>query len=187
MHIPKTGGLSVLPFCARHGIKVIKHDLRDPDFTSLAEYRARNPGIFSFALVRNPWDRVVSSYHYLRAGGINPGDRADATRYVVQYKNFRTFVLEAFEDSEILKQIHFRPQYEWLSDEDVLIVDQVGKFEKLQLGFSRWFKSLGLPDYRLPHVNKSAHKPYKDYYSEDTIAAIRKVYAKDIELFSYRF
>jgi hypothetical protein len=187
VHVPKTAGLSILQFCMRHGIRVIDHDIRNPNHTSLAQYRSQNPDIFSFALVRNPWDRVVSSYHFLSGGGIRAGDREDAERFVNQYDNFNEFVLEAFNDGEILKQVHFRLQYKWLSDESGLIVDQVGRFEKLQLSFSRWFKSIGLPGYRLPHVNKGKHKPYKAYYSEKTIEIIRGVYSRDIELFKYRF
>lgn len=187
VHVPKTGGLSILRFCAAHGIRVIDHDIRNPNHVSLNRYRLQNPDIFSFAFVRNPWDRVVSCYHYLKSGGIFPGDKADAARFVDRYEDFREFVLEGLQDDAILKQMHFMPQYEWLSDGDDLIVDQVGKFEKLQPAFSRWFRSLGLPDYKLPHVNKSSHKHYKTYYSEDMIRVIRRVYARDVELFKYRF
>lgn len=187
VHIPKTGGASVIQICMRHGIRIIDHDLRNPDHISLARYRNLNPNIYSFAIVRNPWDRVVSTYHYLKKGGIKEEDRADGNRFVNCYKDFNEFVLEAFKDQSILEQIHFRPQYEWMSDENGLIVDLVGRFEKLQMSCARWCKSIGLPGYKLPHVNKSEHKPYKAYYSEKTIDIIRNAYSKDIEFFKYRF
>lgn len=177
----------MLQFCAMHDIKVINHDIRSPNYTSLAGYRAQHPDITSFALVRNPWDRVVSSYHYLKDGGMSAWDRVDAARFVNPYDSFRTFVLEAFENGEILKQIHFRPQNEWLSDENGLIVDQIGKFETLQSSFSKWFELLGLPDYELPHINKSTHKPYREYYSDDTRQVIGEIYKKDVDLFEYSF
>lgn len=187
VHAPKTGGASILQICMHHGIKVIDHDLRNPNYLSLEKYRAHNPNIYSFAVVRNPWDRLVSSYHYLKMGGINRGDKADAGRFVNRFASFNDFVLEAFQDNEILQQIHFRPQYKWISDDNGVIVDQVGRFEKLQLHSSRWFKSIGLPNYKLPHVNKSEHKPYKQYYSDESIKIVGNVYIKDIELFKYTF
>lgn len=187
VHVPKTGGASILQLCLRHGIRVIDHDLRNPNYVSLAQYRSLNPNIHSFAIVRNPWDRVVSSYHFLRKGGIKGGDRLDADRFVNQYKNFSQFVLNAFESREILDQIHFRPQYKWISDDQGVAVDMVGKFEKLQMYFSKWCKSIGLPNYKLPHVNKSTHRSYKEYFDEQTIEIIRNNYRKDIEIFNYKF
>lgn len=187
VHVPKTGGASILQLCLRHGIRIIDHDLRNPNYISLTRYRSLNPNIYSFAIVRNPWDRVVSSYHYLRKGGIKGEDMLDADRFVNQYRNFTQFVLNAFEAREILDQIHFRPQYKWISDERGVIVDMVGRFEKLQTSFSKWCVAIGLPNYKLPHVNRSAHRSYKEYFNEQTIEVIRKNYRKDIELFKYKF
>lgn len=187
VHVPKTGGASILQLCLRHGIRIIDHDLRNPNYISLTRYRSLNPNIYSFAIVRNPWDRVVSSYHYLRKGGIKGEDMLDADRFVNQYRNFTQFVLNAFEAREILDQIHFRPQYKWISDERGVIVDMVGRFERLQTSFSKWCKTIGLPNYKLPHVNRSAHRSYKEYFNEQTIEVIRKNYRKDIELFKYKF
>lgn len=143
--------------------------------------------MFSFAIVRNPWDRVVSAYHFLKGGGIKGDDRHDADRFVTCYGSFNEFVLEGFKNKEILYQIHFRPQYKWISDDDELIVDVLGRFEKLQPHFSRWCKQTGLPNYKLPHVNRSMHNSYKTYYSEQTIEIVRRIYRKDIELFKYNF
>jgi len=187
VHVPKTGGASILQLCLHHGIRIIDHDLRNPNYVSLTKYRSLNPNIYSFAIVRNPWDRVVSSYHYLRKGGIKGEDMLDADRFVNQYRNFTQFVLNAFEAREILDQIHFRPQYKWISDERGVIVDMVGRFERLQTSFSKWCKTIGLPNYKLPHVNRSAHRSYKEYFNEQTIEIIRKKYRKDLELFKYKF
>ena len=187
VHVPKTGGASIIQICLRHGIRIVDHDLRNPAHVSLAKYKEVNNNIYSFAIVRNPWSRLVSTYHFLRDGGIKQEDKSDADRYVNSYKDFNEFVLEAFQDPEILEQIHFRPQYQWVSDENGLIVDLVGRFEKLQMSCIRWCKLIGLPEYKLPHVNKSEHKSYKTYYSEKTIDIIRKVYSTDVELFKYRF
>ena len=114
MHIPKTGGASIGQLCASTGIAIIGHNIRNPDYISLAQYRRRHPDIFSFAIVRNPWDRLVSAYHFLSHGGLNIHDSKDADRYVSHYHGFNEFVINAFKDDAILTQLHFRPQYKWI-------------------------------------------------------------------------
>jgi len=187
IHVPKTGGASILQICQRYGIRIVDHNLRNPEHRSLAQIKEQTPDIFSFAIVRNPWDRVVSTYHFLKNGGIKGDDKLDADRFVSGYGSFDEFVLEGFKDKEILDQIHFRPQYKWISDDVEVIADMVGRFEKLQLHFSRWCKMIGLPSYKLEHINRSMHKPYKAYYSAQTIELVREIYSKDIELFKYNF
>ena len=187
VHVPKTGGASVLQICIRHGVRLIGHDLRNPNYISLAEYRKRKTGIYSFSIVRNPWDRVVSTYYFLKSGGIKQEDKEDAERFVTRYSCFDEFVLEAFRDNTILEQIHFRPQYKWISDDRGIITDQLGRFENLQIDCSRWFSMIGLPNYKLPHVNRSRHDLYKTYYTKQTQEIIRRIYSRDIQLFGYHY
>lgn len=187
MHIPKTGGASIGQLCASIGIGIIGHDLRNPNYISLAQYRRSRAEIFSFAIVRNPWDRLVSAYHFLHKGGLNPNDSKDADKYVTHYSGFNEFVSGAFKDDAILAQLHFRPQYEWISDEDGVIADYVGRFEELQLHVSAYLALAGLPDYKLQHVNKATHKHYQQYYSKASIDIVGDVYSRDIQLFGYEY
>jgi hypothetical protein len=39
----------------------------------------------------------------------------------------------------------------------------------------------------LPKGNSSAHEHYASYYDDKTRAIVGRVYAKDVELFGYRF
>lgn len=187
MHIPRTAGASIGQLCMSRGIGGIGHNTRNPDYVSLAQYKRSHPDIFSFAIVRNPWDRLVSAYHFLSQGGLNIHDSKDADRYVKCYGGFSEFVSGAFRDEAILRQIHFRPQYQWISDENNVIADYVGRFEALQHHVSACMALAGLPDYRLPHVNRATHKPYQEYYSGEAIDVVGKIYSRDIELFGYKF
>lgn len=187
MHIPKTAGASVGQMCMAMGFAGIGHNLRDLRYVSLAQYRKQHPQILSFTVVRNPWDRLVSAYHFLAQGGLNPQDTADAERFVSPYRNFNEFVANAFTDNAILDQLHFRPQYQWISDESGLVVDFVGRFESLQQDISRFLELTGLPDYRLPHVNRAEHKDYRQYYSGKSIEIVAAAYARDVELFGYSY
>lgn len=187
MHIPKTAGASVGQLCMSRGIRGIGHNTRDPNYVSLAQYKRSHPGIFSFTIVRNPWDRLVSAYHFLSRGGLNANDSEDADRYVNRYSGFNEFVAGAFRDDAILRQIHFRPQYQWISDENGIIADYVGKFENLQHDISECLALIGMPDYELPHVNRATHEHYTHYYSGESIEIIRNVYARDLALFGYSY
>ena len=187
MHIPKTGGASIGQLCMSKGIGGIGHNTRNPNYISLAQYKCSHPDIFSFSIVRNPWDRLVSAYHFLSRGGLNAYDSEDANKYVNHYSGFNEFVSDAFKDDAILTQIHFRPQYEWISDENDVIADYVGRFEALQHHISVCLALVGLPDYQLPHVNKATHKHYKQYYSKESIDIVGDVYSRDIELFGYKY
>lgn len=187
MHIPRTAGGSIGQLCMSRGIRGIGHNTRNPNYISLAQYKHSHPDIFSFAFVRNPWDRLVSAYHFLSQGGLNAYDSEDADRYVKHYDGFNEFVSQAFRDNAILSQIHFRPQYQWISDENDVIADYVGRFENLQHHVSTCLALVGLPDYTLPHVNKAVHKNYTQYYSKESIDIVGDVYSRDAELFGYKY
>jgi len=184
VHVPKTGGVSLLGCCRECGVRVLDHNLRTPYHISLATFKQHNPQYYSFAFVRNPWDRVVSSFFYLKSGGDRDDDQRDADKYL-PYDSFREFVLGAFAAEDIFNQIHFRPQYQWISNEQGIAVDVIGRFESLEQDFQQIFHNLRLPVYRLHHSNRSKHDVFTSYYDEETWAVIGKAYQTDIELFNY--
>jgi hypothetical protein len=184
VHVPKTGGASILRFCRKHGISVINHNIRDKNRVSLTDFKSLQPTCFTFCFVRNPWDRLVSTYFYLKNGGNKEEDRKDAELYLPQ-ADFRSFVLDAFKSERVFEQMHLRPQYTWLSNKQGLIVDNIGRFEDLQGSFNTVCSLIKLPNYRLPHKNKSNHKPYRNYYDAEMWEIVRSAYEKDVELFGY--
>jgi hypothetical protein len=79
-------------------------------------------------------------------------------------------------------------QLDYLTDDNGdIIVDFVGKYENLQDDVSTVFKALRLESLPLPHVNKSQHKHYSEYYTEETKNLIAKRYSRDIQFFGYQF
>ena len=182
VHIPKCAGNSMW---SRH-YKLFRHELRKKNFKYFKDSPERNISRFSFSFVRNPWDRLISAYKYLANGGNNPRDLKDYESLFSRYKNFRNTILNW--DESFFNQIHFKPQWEWICDDNKnIIVDYVGKFENLQKDYDTVCDKMSIPRTQLPHRNKTERKHYTEYYDDETRRIVAERYARDIEYFGYEF
>jgi|SRR5580700_9467715 hypothetical protein len=68
VHVPKCGGNSIISIWERR-LVVVNHNIREPAHRPLAKIREQFPKLPTFGFVRNPWDRILSAYCYLGAGG----------------------------------------------------------------------------------------------------------------------
>jgi len=187
IHLPRTGGISM---CKSLNLPVLGHQPMTKfikPFPLSLFYKKP----FSFAFVRNPWDRVVSIFFLLNGKWTNKKNERDRKIYVEKYKgNFDNFVLESFNGDNplIFSQQHFKPQYFYVCDKKGNIaMDFIAKYENIQEDFDKICDKIGLDRIELVHENGSIHKNYRGYYNEETKEIIRKAYQKDIELFGYEF
>ncbi|MEA2020644.1 MAG: sulfotransferase family 2 domain-containing protein [Patescibacteria group bacterium] len=191
VHVPRTGGSSIeRHICWKNNFPVVGHDTRKPNYKYLKDRpRLYNKDNFIFTFVRNPWDRLVSAFFYLNEGGGNPKDEKDRKKYLAKYEgNFKKFVKDAFANKKILEQIHFKPQYKWICNNNKeLLIDFVGKFENFNKDLDKLSKKLEIELDYPPVSNKSDHKFYRDYYDEETKRIIKNAYKKDVALFNYNF
>lgn len=144
---------------------------------------------FKFAFVRNPWDRTLSAYRFLKRGGFHQGDRRWAEQYLGDCPDFPTFVRQRLRRPEILEWEHFRPQYPYLCDRDGrLRIDFVGRYERLEEDFRELCRQLGV-ERELERLNaaEGPRSGYHDHYDEDTRAIVAEVYAEDIRSLGYAF
>ena len=153
---------------------------------------------YKFCFVRNPWDRLVSAFHYLLAGGLlDGGNRNDLIRkqYLIDSVDgdFDLFVKTHFSGTmdEIKKKcpldpVHFYPQNYWVCLGDSVEVDFVGKYENLLEDWKIISKKINNNN-PLEKINTSKHAPYKEYYTKKSARIIGEFYSKDIELFDYAF
>lgn len=181
IHIPKSAGTSVTQ--ALFG-PVSRHV---PYF----EYERANPRkfreYFKFAFVRNPWDRLLSAYIFLKKGGLNQMDRAWAEANLSQFETFEEFVTEWVNEENIWSWVHFTPQHYFICDDQGNIkMDFVGRMENIQEDFSYICQKIN-KQVKLPEVNKTRNDHYSNYYNDKTREIVSNVYAKDIEIFSYKF
>lgn len=136
---------------------------------------------FTFAFVRNPWDRLVSVYIHNKFGNKVP------------FKEFPAYVKEQIEKdfyrpgvSTDTRNVHLIPQTDYTHPQNKSPIDFVGRFENLKSDFRKVCDKLGMK-YNLPHVNKSNHKDYRSFYTPDLVEAVAEIYKKEIVLFNYKF
>ncbi len=132
-------------------------------------------GLFKFAFVRNPWDRLVSRYHFL----LRSTDRSDHAR-IKAMKNFDEYLRW-----EIARDKFYQHTYVCGAD-GKLIVDFVGYYERLEEDFAKVCARLGVKE-SLPKANTSKHDDYRNYYTPDLRELVAGHYRRDIELFQYEF
>jgi hypothetical protein len=97
-------------------------------------------------------------------------------------------------DPERLYQFHIDTSIELQSDYLVdlhgnVIVDFIGRYERLHDDFAQACQRIGIPTPALPHRReaKDRNKDYRAYYDDALAALIAERFKRDIELFGYRF
>lgn len=183
IHIPRTGGVSISNALFGH---LIGHHRTAEQYRCIFGHSAFRK-YFKFTFVRNPWDRAVSAFSFLKAGGMDELDKQWARDYLSDYDNFDSFVRGWITPQNIRKIIHFVPQHEFIYSDDLRpFIDFTGRFEDLDADFQRVRYRLGLQT-ALQHMNASNRREYKRYYTRQSRDIIGEVYRTDIVLFGYDF
>ncbi len=187
VHVPKTGGQSVSAALGGKSTSVSTH-------TPLAG--VDREGRFAFGFVRNPWERMVSLYHFLCQKTFKHTDNfnqpevraAGFKRWLLEHEfymqedylpNGECWVVGGYGE---LPPMQRRPQLWWLDG-----CDYIGRCEHLQKDFNRVCERIGIRVAELPHINKTKHQHYRGYYDGDTRDFIEHYFQPEIERFGYRF
>lgn len=134
---------------------------------------------FKFSVVRNPFDRLVSQFAYMR-----------------HRRDLRAFIgmpLDAsFEEYLDLigrrRHVQWEPQCSFLYDEDgTLLLDYVGRFETLASDMEAAFERLGIRGANLPHIKRGDRGPYREYYTGRARGLVEERYGQDLERLAYEF
>lgn len=133
-------------------------------------------GYFSFAFVRNPFDRFVSYCSFMtREHGAFDADPQGTMHHIL-------FELRP------MQHIHFKPQSAMLTDSSgALNIDFVGHSERMQDDYDAICARIGMPSQTLERVNASRRGDYHQYYDQHLIDGVSALYARDLELFGYTF
>ncbi|WP_037310425.1 sulfotransferase family 2 domain-containing protein [Ruegeria halocynthiae] len=203
VHIPKTGGTSLSLALEQRAMKddillgdtpkAIKRRRRAKSLTARGRLWKHSTladidGVLSveeldqltaFTLVRNPWDRVVSYYHWLRAQSFD-----HPAVPLAKTHSFEDFVLHP----AMLRSLTDNPARRYMTRADG--VEQCQFFirlEHFEQDAAPLFEHLGFR-FSLPRINRSDRsEDYRAYCTPQASDAVAKACAEDIARFGYDF
>lgn len=185
VHINKTGGSSIRKMLGETDWKSSPHNIANDYLNILGEYKFKS--YFKFSFVRNPWDRVVSTYHF---------NIQISKRKLLKGSTFERFVAK-YPMEYPANQLDYISSIQWKwdrknniyiykPDEVNLLVDFIGRYENLENDVN-YIKNKFKIDNEFPHLNKTEHKHYSQYYNNYTKEIIAKKCERDIKYFGYKF
>ena len=136
---------------------------------------------FTFAFVRNPWDRFLSNYFHMKNNTKHPRHK-----YANLFKSFDHYAYHSY--NKFTEGRTPTQQSEFLCNESgEIIVDFVGKLESVNRDFRFVTKKINLRNRIVDVYNKGRHKHYTKCYNDELITLVGEIYEQDIKLFNYNF
>jgi len=127
---------------------------------------------YKFAVIRNPWDRMVSRYFYSKKIS----------------KKFNNYTFEEFVDYDIKFNSRVLNQFEFCTkDKNNFCLDSVIRFENINDDFAEVTNKIFKNKRKIQHLNMTNHSKYKDYYNDKLKDKIYSNFKKDINFFKYDF
>ena len=190
LHVPRTAGTSI-------GIWLTKHQPTTVwfDHPTLDEIKQQHNVVFSFSVVRNPWDRMVSMYHHINALLEKSDPSMDQMKQTLLSSNQGYFQAK-FSFEQFVQDLHileipkgiFQQNYPMATTQYDYTqgVNLVLKHETLEQNFGVIQQMLS--DYTpLDVINTSEHAHYSTYYNSATRDRISVLFGDDIEQWQYQF
>jgi hypothetical protein len=191
VHIPRTGGTSIetildmrrprqpVDMTVLHGWITIGFQEYSAQHLSCLEslqFIARDlgPKLFKFSFVRNPWERLVSEYHW-QGGADRLGDFSAFVKSAAG-------IVERRDDLEG-RNNHLRPQVEFLDHR----MDFIGRFENFEADLRVLLERIHVGGVQIPHIYQTTRRYYAEYYDDDSRAIVSRIYRHDIEAYQYAF
>lgn len=139
--------------------------------------------LLSFTIVRNPWDRFLSLYHFRQKRGVIPAEWS-----------FAEYVARLVEADAATPYFQFHGQRlgaaDYVRDESgAVIVTEIIRFEARDEGLARIGERIGYPQLGAERLNaaKPTGQSYREVYDDRSRELIASRYADDLALFGYAF
>jgi hypothetical protein len=198
VHISKTAGSSVRrvlgPYCSqppRVGVrKLLSHlPVREdpykvafrPHTTARWARLKLSPRVFDsfvrFSVVRNPFDRAVSNFHFVQQ---RPEHHTHAHVKDLTFDEYLDFLRRRRWTRDPTQRARL------VDSHGQLLCDPILRFETLDADFAALCRKLDLDAPELPKRNASKHEDYREYYADRvTRDKVVDLFADDFEAFGY--
>lgn len=195
IHIPKTAGGSFARWCSEN----MDCDKKQRHCTIIEARNIWEDLGTTFTFVRNPFDRLVSLFHFIgqsaedRLKNIKKGipvkkgtsEKVDLLVAGYYKKGFENWVLERnnnihnpFDLGDTFGRCS--PMVFWTNNE----IDIVIKMEELDTQI-RLIEDLLHRKINMPHIHKTKRSDYRDYYNKETQSIVENWFKDDLDTFGY--
>ena len=189
-HIPKCAGTSIKHSLGiRENVVSVNHD-RSLTWRWGVYFRFRwdqlddFDAVYSFTVVRNPWDRAVSAWQ----GKFR--HRFPTLAAYLSHPFLADETLLALDDEAFARQAayewHSMPQVDYLQNGRGIAVRDIFRYENLENDWQIIQEKTAVQA-TLTHMNQSAKQDYRSYYDALTYDLVVDRYGKDIDSFGYSF
>ena len=221
VHIPKTGGGSIEKSLGIYGsdnngnltpdlsILYGKYKNKFLQHLTISEIKERNIKDFEsykkISFVRNPYDKIISEYLWrIQMYGKRKLEFKEflLEEVIPRKHNINKFVKNFYKDESLIPFLdaHYVNQTNYLYQNKILAIDEIGKFENFENDFKRIFnKKLTNTKIHKSKINYTyyltkkllpnflANKMYRKYYNHETKEIIKNEYSEDLKVFNYKF
>ena len=146
--------------------------------------RAFYDSLFKFVFVRNPWDLQVSSFHHIKR------ERPHLTQGHDSFEDFLSWKLDPGRSYQYHIDTSIGLQTDYLVDlHGNVIVDHIGRYERLEQDFDEICRRIGVSGLSLPHKRRAGDRKsdYRRYYTDATTELVATHFRRDIEILGYAF
>jgi len=190
VHVPKSAGTSIGVWMKENrNSSYIVEWYDHPNLETMSLVGPRN---FTFSVVRNPWERMISFYHFLKnIQSAHPNFSNKQMQWVInsnnQHLDWSTFDkwVDTLDEFIIMPGWEFKPgdpQTYWIKQG----VDLIIRYENLENDFKQ-VQDIFNNYSPLPKRLVGDHSFYREYYNTETKDKIAKRYEEEIDILGYTF
>ena len=184
VHVYKTGGTSIRKYIGGYEVSDSHATARVVKYNILS-YTQENiwESYFKFAVVRNPYDLLISLHYHL----LNQPGHLFSKYATDNINDFIDLLPFLFKNSNFNGYMFFAPQYEWVSDDNGVIIDKVYKFSCMDSLYTDLDRITGGNSRPFLNISKNRDRniPFNDIYSTDSINIINELYSVDFMKFGF--
>lgn len=145
-----------------------------------------NSNFVSFCVVRNPYDRALSSVMHF-SGGNWKGSEVEDVRRTGFERHLEAWLNQPLDDHNL--RAHRRNQVDYVRNRrGEIAIEHILRFETLAEDFSHFSQELGLSRVSIGKVGDSGRRlGYRDYYTDRAKGLVEDCLGDDLEAFGYDY